>query len=463
MARRVGSPAREGQRLTQTLVVASATTLHRGIVDITIVDGTIESIEPAAASAPRASAPRTSAEPGDVEIVDATGLVAVPGLINAHTHSPMVLMRGAAEDVDGATWFNDLIWPMEANLTAEHVLAGARLACAEMLLGGVTAFADHYFDAPLIAQAARELRIRADVAPTFFSGPGGAGRDAAFDDVRAIAESADDLVRVSLGPHAVGTVDDDDLEAVAQLAAELGLRVHLHASESVEQTAHVMATRGGRTPIGVLRDTGVLDRGVLIAHGCGILPEDVELLAAVADRVAVASCPKGYLKQLVDPMTPVPLLRDAGVALAIGSDGAASGNTLDVWEAARLTALTQKRQQHDAGAMRVHETLDAIWLGGAAALGRPELGRLEVGATGDLALVDTSGPHCRPIHDLAATLLYSVRAGDVHTVIVGGDVVVRNRRLLTADVDALMAHVESLVRSLRERRGTIAPGSAYAG
>jgi 5-methylthioadenosine/S-adenosylhomocysteine deaminase len=375
----------------------------------------------------------------------------------------MVLMRGAAEDVDGATWFHDRIWPMEANLTGEHVLAGARLACAEMLLGGVTAFADHYFDALLIARAARELGIRADLAPTFFSEDGDAGRDAAFDDVRALAESADALVRVSVGPHAVGTVDDRDLEAAATLADELGLRVHLHASESVEQTAHVLATRGGRTPIRVLHDTGVLERGALIAHGCGILPEDVDDLAAFADRLAVASCPKGYLKQLVDPMTPVPLLRAAGVPLAIGSDGAASGNTLDVWEAARLTALTQKRQQHDAGAMPVRETLDAIWRGGAAALGRPELGRLDVGAAADLALVDVSGPHCRPIHDLAATLLYSVRASDVQTVVVGGRVVVRDRALLTADLGELIAHAEALVPSLLQRRGTIAPGASYAG
>ena len=375
----------------------------------------------------------------------------------------MVLMRGAAEDVDGATWFNDLIWPMEANLTAEHVLAGARLACAEMLLGGVTAFADHYFEPRQIARAARELGIRADLAPTFFTEPGGAGRDAAFDEVRALATTADDLVRVSVGPHAVGTVDDDDLVATAELAAELGLRVHLHASESVEQTAHVRATRGGRTPIRVLRDTGMLERGVLIAHGCGIVADDLDDLAAFADRIAVASCPKGYLKQIVDPMTPLPLLNAAGVPLAIGSDGAASGNTLDVWEAARLTALTQKRQQHDAGAMPVQTTLDAIWRGGAAALGRPELGRLEVGAAGDLALVDVSGPHCRPIHDLGATLLYSVRASDVQTVVVGGRVVVRNRELLTADVGEIIAHVEALVPSLRERRGTIAPGASYAG
>ena len=435
------------------LLITSATTIDGTIVDLEIVGGRIRSIRPAG----------TSHASDDADIIDATDLIVVPGLINAHTHSPMVLMRGAAEDVDGATWFNDRIWPMEANITPEHVLAGARLACAEMLLGGVTAFADHYFHTPLIAQAARELGIRADLAAAFFTEPGGVSRDAAFADTVEVAEATDDLVRASVGPHAVGTVDDADLEAVTELSARLGIRVHLHASESLDQTRAVQAARGGRTPIRVLRDTGVLERGVLIAHGCGILPDDADDLAAFADRIAVASCPKGYLKQLVDPMTPAPLLRSLGVPLAIGSDGAASGNTLDVWESARLTALTQKRQSADATVLPVREALDAIWLGGAAALGRPELGRIEVGAAADLALVDVSGPHCRPMIDLAATLLYAVSARDVQTVIVGGRVVVRDRRLLTADLGELVAHAEALAPTLRAEGGTIAPSAGYGG
>lgn len=407
-------------------------------VDLHVTDGRVLAVVPSG----------SIAAPPDAELIDATGLVAVPGLINAHTHSPMVLMRGAAEDVGSAAWFNDRIWPMESALTDELVLAGARLACAEMLLGGVTAFADHYFFAPRIAQAARELGIRADIAPTFFTEPGGHSRDRAFDDTRAIADGADTLVRASVGPHAVGTVDDADLAAAADLAAELGIRIHLHASESVEQTEHVRATRGGRTPIRVLDDVGALERGALIAHGCGIVDGDGALLAANADRVAVASCPKGYHKQIVDPMTPGPFLRSLGVSVAIGSDGAASGNTLDVWESARLTALTQKRQSGDATVWPVGAALDAIWAGGAAALGRPELGRLAAGAAADIVLVEISAPHCRPVHDLDATLLYSVRASDVRTVLVDGRVVVRDRALLTADVHELVAHVDRIAPAL---------------
>jgi len=440
------------------LVVAGCATLDSGLdapVDIHVVDGVIEAIVPTGSR---------TVPPGAARI-DAGGLVAVPGLINAHTHSPMVLMRGAAEDVGSDAWFNERIWPMEAGITAEHVLAGTRLACAEMLLGGVTAFADHYFHAPQIAQAARELGIRADVAPTFFSEPGGVGREAALDDTRAIAATADGLVRASVGPHAVGTVDDDDLAIAAALAGELGIRIHLHASESVEQTRHVQATRGGRSPIRVLEDAGVLERGALIAHGCGILPEDADLLAARADRIAVASCPKGYFKQLVDPMTPGPLLLGIGVPVAIGSDGAASGNTLDVWESARLTALAQKRQAGDAGVWPIRTALDAIWTGGAAALGRPELGRIAPGAAADLALVDVSGPHCRPIHDLGAVLLYSVRAADVRTVLVDGRVVVQDGALRTADLGELIAHVERLAAGLDgpDRRGGRVTSALYRG
>ena len=177
----------------------------------------------------------TSAAPGEGEVIDGTGLLAVPGLVNSHTHSPMVMMRGAAEDVSIDDWFNKRIWPMEVNLTPERVRVGARLACAEMLLAGVTTFVDHYFHADQIAQAALETGIRADLAPTYFSSTGPDAIDAAIATTRELS-ALDPRITAGLGPHATYTVTDEDLRRTSDIAQAEGFRIHLHAAETDEQT-----------------------------------------------------------------------------------------------------------------------------------------------------------------------------------------------------------------------------------
>lgn len=405
--------------------------------DIEILDGAIVAIRP------------TSIQLGvQGEVVEAHGMLAIPGLTNSHTHSPMVMFRGAAEDVSVEDWFNVKIWPMEMNLTPERVRVGARLACAEMLLSGVTQFVDHYFHADQIALAAQELGIRADIAPTYFSSSGAEGRRAAFDAVDEILGMGDPLVRASLGPHSTYTVTEDDLRLTAEHAVAHGLKVHLHVAENMDQTTSSLE-RLGVTPIQVAERTGILDAGTVIAHGCGITPSDLEILARYGDRTGVASCPKGYFKHALDPITPVRGLLDAGVTVGAGTDGAASNNTLDVLEAMQWIALGTKQQEHDVLALSISETLRIGTRGGATLAGRgSDLGALEVGRRADIVLVDLSRPHCRPIHDARATLLYSAHGTDVDTVIVDGRLVVSGHRLLTADVEAITAEADAIAADL---------------
>ncbi|MDX6239228.1 MAG: 5-methylthioadenosine/S-adenosylhomocysteine deaminase [Kribbellaceae bacterium] len=419
--------------------------------DIHVEDGAITAI---AATGTVQSAPET-------EVLDATGLIAVPGLTNSHTHSPMVMMRGAAEDVSIDAWFNQRIWPMEVNLTPERVRVGARLACAEMLLAGVTTFVDHYFHAEQIAAAALESGIRADLAPTFFSSTGTEGRDAALTSAREIrglaAGTAQEQpkgpgrparVTASLGPHATYTVTEEDLRLTAEIARAEGFRIHLHAAETENQTQSSQE-RLGATPIEVLERTGVLDAGALIAHGCGIVDGDLPLLARYADRTAVACCPKVYLKLAMGSTTPIKALRAAGVAVGVGTDGAAVHNTLDVWEALRLVALTQKQRERDAEWMTISDTLRLATRGGAAAAGLTDLtGAIEVGRRADVTLVDLAGPHCQPVHDPRAALVYSVRAADVVTVLVDGEIVVRDRQLTKVDLAEIVAEAKDLAHTL---------------
>ena len=408
--------------------------------DIHVEDGAITTIT------------STGELPAEGEVVDASGLIAVPGLINSHTHSPMVMMRGAAEDVSIGDWFNQKIWPMEVNLTPERVRVGARLACAEMLLAGVTTFVDHYFHADQIAEAAFETGIRADLAPTFFSSTGTDGREAAYDTAREIREvgqtAAQGRITASLGPHATYTVSDEDLARTAEVARAEGFRIHLHAAETEDQTGASREKRG-LTPIQVLARTGVLEAGTLIAHGCGIVDTDRTLLRKFADRTAVAACPKVYLKLAMGSTTPIRFLQSVGIPVGVGTDGAAVHNTLDVWESLRLVALTQKQREQDAEWMTISDTLRLATRGGAAAAGRADgIGALEVRRRADIALVDLSGPHCQPLHDPRAALVYSVRASDVVTVLVDGKVVVRDRRLTTIDVDEILNDARDLAHTL---------------
>ena len=361
--------------------------------DIHIADGAITGVSPTGSQAPAA----------DAEVIDATGLIAVPGLTNSHTHSPMVMMRGAAEDVSIDDWFNRKIWPMEMNLTPERVRVGARLACAEMLLAGVTTFVDHYFHADQIAEAVLESGIRADLAPTFFSSTGADVREGAFTaarDIRALGESAAQgrppRVTASLGPHAPYTVTDEDLQRTAEVARAEGFRIHLHAAETVDQTQSSM-DRLGVTPIEVLDRTGVLEAGALIAHGCGILDTDLPLLEPRAARTAVAACPKVYLKLAMGSTTPIKSLQSVGIAVGVGTDGAAVHNTLDVWESLRMLALTQKQREQYAEWMTVSDTLRLATRGGTTAAGLTDLtGAIEPGRRADIALLDLMAPHNQP-------------------------------------------------------------------
>lgn len=410
--------------------------------DIHIEEGTITAIVPSA-GAPGADA------------LDARGLLAVPGLTNAHTHTPLSLMRGAAEDVSVEDWFNKRIWPMEINLTPERVKVGARLAIAEMLLSGVTGFADHYFYPTQIAAAADELGIRASIAPTFFSEDGNASRDRAFDETRELAASGSRLISAMAGPHSPYTVTEADLTLTADLARELGVRVHTHAAENMQQTESSL-DRLGVTPLGVLERTGILEVGVHIAHGAGITEADRKLLTRYASTTTVACCPKVYFKHDIDPITPIRLLQQFGITVGAGTDGAAGSGTLDVWEAMRLTALAQKRQEHDPLFLPVREVFELGTRGGAIAAGHENAGRLAVGSAADVVLLDTSGPHCQPIHDIFAVLIYSVRPSDVTHVVVDGQLVVKDRQLVNRDVAEIVAQARETAPELV----AIRPGEA---
>ncbi|MEV0120072.1 amidohydrolase [Streptomyces sp. NPDC050703] len=454
-------PATPGRTRPADLLITGCTALTHGprgdvvFVDdavIVVRDGRIASVSSGQAASEEAWA-GAGARPAAVEHIDGRGCVALPGLINCHTHTPMVALRGLAEDLPAHAWFNDWIWPVESNLTERVIELGARLACAEMIRGGVTTFADHYFAMDTVADVTAESGLRALLGQAFFTSQGPEGRAASLDFALRRRGTADGRVTTCLAPHAPYTVDDADLAATARLARQHGLPVHIHAAENREQTDNSLA-RHGRTPIETLERAGLLDEGVdlLIAHATGLdTARDLPVLRRARGRVAVASAPRGYLKFGWDT-TPVRALRGAGVPVGLATDGAASNNTLDVWESMALTVLVQKHTERDPTWLTARQALDHATLQSACAVGLGrEAGSLAEGLRADVILVDLSGPHTRPVHDLAATLVHSVRSSDVRDTIVDGRVLMRDRRLLTVDVPDVVEELSTLLPALVDR------------
>jgi len=408
---------------------------------IVVRDGVVESVTSADAVRGRDA----------VERIEAAGQVALPGLVNCHTHAPMVTLRGVAEDLPIEEWFNDVVWPIESNLTEKDVELGARLACAEMIRAGVTCFADHYFSMDAVAAVVEECGIRAHLGEAFFSSQGAQGREKSLEFALRHRGGAGGRITTALAPHAPYTVDDADLAATAALARDHDLPVHLHAAENRDQ-AETSRARHGVTPIEVLRRTGILDTDVLIAHGTGILDSDLPLLEAADGSTAVATAPRGYLKFAWPTTTPVRALHDIGIPVGLATDGAASNNSLDVWESMALTALVQKSTTGDPRWLTARQALHHATLQSARAVGLGDrLGTLAPGRRADIVLVDLSGPHTQPVHDLAATLVHSARSSDVRTTVVDGRILMRDRELLTIDVPAVVRELGERMPALLDR------------
>lgn len=408
---------------------------------IVVRDGVVESVTSADAVRGRDT----------VERIEAAGQVALPGLVNCHTHAPMVTLRGVAEDLPIEEWFNDVVWPIESNLTERDVELGARLACAEMIRAGVTCFADHYFSMDAVAAVVEECGIRAHLGEAYFSSQGPQGREKSLEFALRHRGGAGGRITTALAPHAPYTVDDADLAATAALARDHDLPVHLHAAENRDQAETGLA-RHGVTPIEVLRRTGILDTDVLIAHGTGILDSDLPLLEAADGSTAVATAPRGYLKFAWPTTTPVRALHDIGIPVGLATDGAASNNSLDVWESMALTALVQKSTTGDPRWLTARQALHHATLQSARAVGLGDrLGTLAPGRRADIVLVDLSGPHTQPVHDLAATLVHSARSSDVRTTVVDGRILMRDRELLTIDVPAVVRELGERMPALLDR------------
>ncbi len=378
-------------------------------------------------------APDLAADRDADETLDASGGIVMPGLVNAHTHVAMTLLRGYADDKPLDAWLREDIWPAEAELTAEDVRAGTELGLVEMIRSGTTTFADMYFHVPQVVAAVDEAGMRARVGHGVVT----VGKDAeaaradvreSLDVAREYDGAAEGRVRTAVMPHSLTTVDESLLrEAVAE-AHEEGIPVHTHANETRDEVEPIVEERSER-PLAYADDVGLLSEADFLAHGVHVDESEIDLLSERG--AAVVHCPASNMK-LASGIAPVQDLLDAGVTVGLGTDGAASNNDLDLFDELRDAAMLGKLGADDASAVPAEAAVTMATQGGAAALSLPG-GRVEVGAAADLAVVDFDAPHLAPAHDPVSHLAYAVRGSDVRHTVCDGRVLMRDREVLTLD------------------------------
>jgi 5-methylthioadenosine/S-adenosylhomocysteine deaminase len=405
--------------------------------DIAIQGRRILSVGPAASERPEAG-----------EVIEAAGLLAIPGLMNTHAHVPMVLFRGMVEDVTVTSWFNDYIWPLEANLTPEDVYWGALLGMAEMIENGITSVADHYFAMDEVAQAVEQAGMRANLSWAVFAHEGVEKLERTCQFVERWQGQAEGRITAYLGPHAPYTTTPEFLRLSAQRAKELGTGIHIHVSETQAQV-ELSLSQYGITPVQQLEETGVFEVPTILAH-CRF-PSAADLALMARRDTGVAHAPKTYLK-LGEVEVVLKQFLKAGVPLGLATDGAASSNTLDILEQLRMMVLAQKTAAHDPTYMTVVDALEITFRGSARVLHQQDqLGTLERGRLADIALLRQDGVSVFPRFNPAANLVYSSRSSDVDTVLCNGKLLLRGGRLLTIDKAEVKRQISERLAHLSER------------
>jgi 5-methylthioadenosine/S-adenosylhomocysteine deaminase len=385
------------------------------------------------------------------ESIDANGQVVLPGLINTHTHAPMVLYRGLADDLALMDWLQKYIFPAEAKtVTPEFVRAGTRLATLEMIQSGTTTYADMYYFEEEIGRVTREAGLRGVLGQTIIKFPVADAKtpeESIARTGRFVQEFAkDDLIVPAIAPHAMYTLETSTLKAIRAFADREQVPVITHLAETQDEVK-TAREQFKTTPVEYLDSIGFWGPRTLAAHAVWVTASDIRTLA---DRhVGVAHNPESNMK-LASGTSPVPDLRKAGVAVGLGTDGAASNNDLDMFEAMRQAAFLHKLKTGDPRAIPALVALQMATIEGARALGlEQQIGSLEVGKRADLIVVSMSAARQTPMYDPVSHLVYVTRGDDVRTTIVNGRVLMRDRRVLTLNESSVLAEARAWAEKVR--------------
>ena len=388
------------------------------------------------------------------DVVDAAGGIVMPGLVNCHTHLPMSLFRGLADDLPLETWLNHYIFPAEQHyLSPETVRTGTLLSCAEMLMSGTTCCCDGYFYENNVAAAVQETGIRAVLAQGVIDFPAPGVPDPALNVAAAVDfvekwKDRSPLITPSVFCHSPYTCSPETLQNAKNAATAAGALFQIHVAETKAEVARMRDTRG-MSPVQFLDSLGVLDENTLVAHGVWVDKADITLLA---DRqVRMVHCPESNMK-LASGIAPVPEMIRKGIPVGLGTDGCASNNNLDVFEEMDVAAKLHKVAAKDPTIMNAETVIRMATIEGARAAGLGDVtGSLEIGKQADIIIIDTAKPHLTPVYHPASHLVYAVSGADVSDVFVGGKTLMRNYQLKTLDVQSVMAEARKMAAAIAIR------------
>ncbi len=385
----------------------------------------------------------------DGEMIDCKGGILMPGFVNAHTHMPMTLYRGIADDLPLMEWLNEHIWPAEAKYTTEaNVRIGARLGLAEMIKTGTTTFCDMYFFADAVAEETAKAGVRAVMGEGVmeFSNNSFSGSSAALAKAEAFIQKWQGHALIQPGAifHATYTCKRETLEQVKAMADKYQVPLTTHISETEEEVENVTKD-SGKNPAQYLKELGLLNAAMTGAHCVWLTEEDQQDF--LQNGSSVAHCPSSNLK-LGSGIAPIPAYLEKGINVALGTDGTASNNNLDMVEEMRLAALVHKGNTKNPTVVNDKQALRMATINGAKALGLDKItGSLEVGKKADFQLVEVENTFMTPIYDVYSALVYSMNSHNIDTVVVNGQVLMRNRELLTLDESVVLKEMNEAMGS----------------
>jgi len=400
-----------------------------------------------------------ASRPGDIplpaaaETVDADHGIVLPGLINAHTHLPMSLFRGLADDLPLQVWLNEHIFPAEAaHISPESVRLGTLLSCAELLLSGTTTCCDGYFLEDRVAQAVLSAGLRARLGQGVIDYPAPGVPDPR-ENVSHAAEfgdrwrNVDPRLQPSIFAHSPYTCSGETLKAAKRAASDRGLLFQIHVAETRHELRRIRSDTN-ETPVAYLDRLGLLDPYTLMVHGVWLDESDLSILSK--RDVKMVHCPESNMK-LGSGIAPVPQWMAHGLTVGIGTDGCASNNNLDLFKEMDMAAKLHKAHSGDPTVMDAATVLKMATIDGARAIGlESEIGSIEIGKQADLIIVDVSEPHLFPLYNPISHIVYSASGSDIRDVMVSGKFLVRNRQLTTIDIDDVMDRTNALAKEIRQ-------------
>ncbi|MEW6332766.1 MAG: amidohydrolase [Thermodesulfobacteriota bacterium] len=440
-----------------------------GTLDILITGGTLLSMEAAVGvlEAPSIGIrdgrilfvgkeyPPGAPPPRAREVIDASGCLVLPGLVNTHTHLPMVLFRGLADDLPLMTWLNDHIFPAEGRfITPETVHAAARLAIAEMILSGTTTFCDGYFFEDAVAEAASNAAIRGVVAQGFIDFPTPDQPDPSRHAQKAESfiqrwQGRSPLITPALVCHSPYICSPETLRTIKGITRHSRALFLIHLAETREEVA-LLRERHGKKPAHLLADLDLLDEATIAAHCVWIDDDEIDTLARAG--VKVSHNPESNMK-LAAGVAPVPTMLRRGIDVGLGTDGSASNNNLDLFGEMSMCARLHKAFTTDPTVLGAETVAEMATLGGARVLGMADrIGSIAPGKCADIILVNLDKPHLTPLYHPFSHLVYAAGGADVVTSIIDGQVVMKDRHLLTVDLDEAIREVRQIGKRIAEKR-----------